>query len=1005
MNEPHDSPRRPWWSDDAITSSLEDTLGRDPFAASVAAVLEQIGTASTSTVVGVVGPWGSGKTSTLALTCAHLNADNWQVEWMNPWVLSGAEAITWELLTSIAAALPADGSYRKRASTALFKYGRYATGLLATVPGGGVAGKLLDTFLKESQKGNSLDRAAQDVRTILERMPHRVLIVMDDVDRLQPDELLALLKAIRALGRLPNIHYLLAYDQDTLINVLKSTALANNSATRARAYLEKIVTVPMDQPPTRPEQVDELLDSGIIKALVEMNAQVSHQDLARLAQEREDLLIPTMREPRQVVRFLTQVHAYLPLLDPSEVDVVDFLALTCLRTNYPRIYSALYDDYRRLVAPETNEAKKRWSSLDHSADLAEDPSRAAMVHRAVGRLFWLGDGLNPSESPDQRRRSQRVGDPDYADLYFALGTRPDRLSDATLTAAVEQWANLEVNRPESALVLARIDGVGEKDGPAIAALLRRLLSRTEDLSETQAVAVLRVILSVVPASAVPTSRVDLLTRILAHLLAITSDTNVVPYVLDLCRLETEGGRRTLDMIVNALRQVPLSGRAKPPAPLAELIESCGNLSWERLHASIRDGDDAPLDDLGGAIRWVEDVWGRDELDRRLNRMISEGTSLDAIAARFVEIGTDFSTGHQTMTAFNASEFASRVTSARIEREHERFQEVSIGQVDEDDLSWSNRRAVVAQALLRWFAEPTSRLRNLTPFELVQHRKLHDVTSDVIQQGGSEVPDLQFGIGVLLGPSQVARERPSHLGPGERDRLVEDAVSRSSITKWLREVAPRWHLDLAHADWATSDSQGTFTDLTFDGVVWISRLRNDRSSPLRVTVRIRVGNAEDGSPALQVSVGIGFDLIELDEQRHRGDIRHGQGQVPAALSLAEVHEVLQALLGLRRMADELWSTLVEVGGKAPETAETQLALRSSRDLADIIDLSAFRRVGSTQAGVHDVVFRSRRTSIGAGLWTMNYDDSEAAINALNMWTSKAGWRDLEPVLEALLRRRQ
>jgi hypothetical protein len=38
----------------------------------------------------------------------------------------------------------------------------------------------------------------------------RVLVVLDDVDRPQPDELLVLFRAIRLLARFPGVYYLLA---------------------------------------------------------------------------------------------------------------------------------------------------------------------------------------------------------------------------------------------------------------------------------------------------------------------------------------------------------------------------------------------------------------------------------------------------------------------------------------------------------------------------------------------------------------------------------------------------------------------------------------------------------------------------------------------------------------------------------------------------------------------------------------------------------------------------
>ena len=52
----------------------------------------------------------------------------------------------------------------------------------------------------------SFDHLADQLR----ELDLRVLVVLDDVDRLQPDELLVLFKAIRLLARFPGVYYLLA---------------------------------------------------------------------------------------------------------------------------------------------------------------------------------------------------------------------------------------------------------------------------------------------------------------------------------------------------------------------------------------------------------------------------------------------------------------------------------------------------------------------------------------------------------------------------------------------------------------------------------------------------------------------------------------------------------------------------------------------------------------------------------------------------------------------------
>jgi predicted KAP-like P-loop ATPase len=75
------------------------------------------------------------------------------------------------------------------------------------------------------------------------------LIILDDLDRLEPAELLLTFKLVRLVGRLPNVYYLLTYDERTLVDVLKRTDLVGEEDGRAQAYLEKMIQVRLDIPP------------------------------------------------------------------------------------------------------------------------------------------------------------------------------------------------------------------------------------------------------------------------------------------------------------------------------------------------------------------------------------------------------------------------------------------------------------------------------------------------------------------------------------------------------------------------------------------------------------------------------------------------------------------------------------------------------------------------------------------------------------------------------------
>jgi hypothetical protein len=135
--------------------------------------------------------------------------------------------VTAELFAAIRTALPRDGRGRKAAKL-LGEWALLVTPGLSLVPivGGplkevasGVSG-----HLARRRAQRPMQQVFDDLSEKLKGLDLRILVILDDVDRLQPDELLTLFKAIRLVASFPGVYYLLAYDEQTVIDVLTSTA-------------------------------------------------------------------------------------------------------------------------------------------------------------------------------------------------------------------------------------------------------------------------------------------------------------------------------------------------------------------------------------------------------------------------------------------------------------------------------------------------------------------------------------------------------------------------------------------------------------------------------------------------------------------------------------------------------------------------------------------------------------------------------------------------------------
>jgi len=122
--------------DAPIGSIKEDRLGRRPFAEALAAEITAA-PADRGYVMGLTGPWGSGKTSLLNMAVEALGDDALVVQF-NPWMFSGTEALVSSFFEEIGKQLNKKDSTLRGIAEKLATYGHLLSPL-ASVIGAGTA--------------------------------------------------------------------------------------------------------------------------------------------------------------------------------------------------------------------------------------------------------------------------------------------------------------------------------------------------------------------------------------------------------------------------------------------------------------------------------------------------------------------------------------------------------------------------------------------------------------------------------------------------------------------------------------------------------------------------------------------------------------------------------------------------------------------------------------------------------------------------------------------------
>jgi len=323
-------------TDSPIASQSEDLLKREGVADGIVARIRET-PADRGYVIGLMGPWGSGKTSILNLVRAAAQPDIRVVEF-NPWLFSGTEQLVTEFFAQLIGVL---GKDKNKTLQRVAKNLELYTPMITSLSGLPVVGSLFGAAGGAGSLANKLirrrlDRSVSDQRREIEQglrdAKTKVLILIDDIDRLRRAEVQDVMRLVRLVANFPNCIYLLAFDR------LRVEASLQEIGNDGRAYLEKILQVSVRVPEVRQPDLFQQLLAGI-NATLEGKAHGPY-DQQRLENLLALVVLPLIHTVRDVRRYANALAVTISIIG-EEVDLGDLLAIEAFRVLQPDIFDGL----------------------------------------------------------------------------------------------------------------------------------------------------------------------------------------------------------------------------------------------------------------------------------------------------------------------------------------------------------------------------------------------------------------------------------------------------------------------------------------------------------------------------------------------------------------------------------------------------------------------------------------------------------------------------------------
>lgn len=463
-----------------IRAASEDRLRRAGFAARIADVLSELSLRE-GRVFAIRGGWGFGKSSLKNLITERLDAKSSGADWLdfNPWQWGDGDSIARALFGQIADRL--GGEHSKAAldrAQAFRRYGAILTGASKPLKEAGSSGFLISTvltnasvitiasaigydlptvakvaavlaflsvgvptlgrvlsYLGQDHSGESLDKVRTALEARLRELDRPLVVFVDDIDRLEPEQIRMLLRQVKANANLPNIVFVLLFQPSIVERALDP--VADNDG---RAFLEKIVQTNFDLPAVPTSFVHRMFEEELSEIAGPYATEANGFSQRRWGNACIGCIQPLLRNMRDARRLISSIAVHMPLHvvgDVFEVNIVDFLLLETLRVFEPDLHDALFRE-RGLVLQEGRFSRDGRQDVDQAAakELLEIVSekRRNIICDALKDLFppleWAYGGTNYADGFHRRWLTEkRVCTSRYFPRYFELQTTVGEISE------------------------------------------------------------------------------------------------------------------------------------------------------------------------------------------------------------------------------------------------------------------------------------------------------------------------------------------------------------------------------------------------------------------------------------------------------------------------------------------------------------------------------------------------------------------------------------------------
>lgn len=403
--------------------NIPDSLRK--YASIIAGRLMATEISNQSYAIGITGEWGVGKTTFLNLLKNELAKEAEIVEF-NPWMCRSPEQLTNDFFASLRHQLSPKYS---TLSKSIKEYAKSINNLTLTPHN--VLGLELSVPIREE----SLYEKKKSLSERFSCLSRPVVVVIDDLDRLERDEVFEVLRLIRNTADLNHTIYLVAYDKEYVTSVLEEKNIRD-----AASYLEKIFPVEIHLPKVGDYLIWETLHEDL-SCQDKFGGAFTESLFARLGSDERALILKVLNNYRRAKRF---ARLYMLNFDyimeqcNGEIKLLDLFWLELLQVYDKKVYDKLANEPFCLLYYEKGRFNLKNGILPSSTENEKNMYKEAKfwqdeTPKILERIF--GNCI--------KTRKESICYSENYDKYFMLSVSPYRLSFKDLKELLTEGGNPE----------------------------------------------------------------------------------------------------------------------------------------------------------------------------------------------------------------------------------------------------------------------------------------------------------------------------------------------------------------------------------------------------------------------------------------------------------------------------------------------------------------------------------------------------------------------------------